>query len=132
VTDGISVQVRDGRALDRTFTFPPASCRTLASGSMRCRAGERRNMVLDVAPLRRPGSRELVFHLRVKALDIARPFAPPLVFALTDTPGTRTRGTDRIGVVARCTFTGGVPCATPYGSARAAFLRDPGASLVGP
>lgn len=129
---GLNVQVRDGRVLDRTFTFPPGSCRTLASGSMRCRAGERRSMVIDVAPLRRPGSRELVFNLRVKALDIARPFAPPLTVALTDSPGTRVRGTDRLGVVTRCTFTGGVPCATPYGSARSAFLREPGGSLVGP
>jgi len=42
----------------------------------------------------------------------------------------RTRGTDRVGIVETCTFTGGVPCGTGYGSARSAFLANPGASLV--
>lgn len=132
VAQGLSVKVRDGRALDRTFTFTAAQCRTLASGRMRCRAGERRSLVADVVPLRRGTGQELVVTVRAKALDIARPFAPPLVVAVTERPGERPRGTDRLGVVAACTFTGGVPCAGPYGSARAAFLASPSASLTDP
>jgi hypothetical protein len=38
----------------------------------------------------------------------------------------------RRGLVPACTFTGGVPCVSPYGSTRAAFLADPGASLADP
>ena len=70
--------------------------------------------------------------MRAKRLDIARGFTPPLVVRLAERPGTLTLGTDRVGLVPTCTFTGGVPCVSPYGSTRAAFLADPGASLTDP
>ena len=132
VDEGLSVLVRDGRNLARTFVFAPAECRTKASGIMRCRGGEGGRLVADVVPLRKAGGRELSFNLRFRGLDIARPFFAPLTVVLTERPGQRFLGTDRVGVIETCTFTGGVPCGTPYGSARAAFLRDPGASLFDP
>lgn len=132
VAGGLAIEVRDGRALARTLTLAPEQCRTLASGAMRCRGGERRSLVVDVTPRRRGAERELTFSVRAKGLDLVGPFAPPLVVALSERPGARPRGTDRVGTIPGCTFTGGVPCATPYGSTRAAFLREPGASLVDP
>ena len=130
--DGLAVLVRDARSLERTLTFDAAQCRTLASGAIRCRGGERRSLVVDVTPLRRASGRELAFSVRAKRLDIAPGFTPPLVVTLADRPGTILRGTDRTGLVPTCTFTGGVPCVSPYGSTRAAFLADPGASLTDP
>ncbi|MBY0278479.1 thrombospondin type 3 repeat-containing protein [Candidatus Binatia bacterium] len=132
VSQGLSIEVRDGRALARTLTFAPGQCRTLASGAMRCRGGERRSLVVDVAPRQRASGRALTVNVRAKALDLVGPFSPPLVVALTERPGVRPRGTDRVGIIPGCTFTGGVPCATPYGSTRTAFLRVPGASLTDP
>jgi len=132
VGDGLAVRVRDGRALDRTLAFSAAQCRTLASGTMRCRGGERRSLVVDVVPLRRTRGQELVFNVRAKGLDLTPGFAPPLVVTLAERPGTILRGTDRTGVLRTCSFTGGVPCVTPYGSTRSAFLVDPGASLADP
>lgn len=132
VGQGLSIEVRDGRTLARTLTLAADQCRTLASGAMRCRGGERRSLVVDVVPRQRASGRELVVTVRAKALDIAGPFSPPLIVVLTERPGIRPRGTDRVGTVPSCTFTGGVPCATPYGSTRTAFLRAPGASLTDP
>ena len=132
VADGLEVRVRDGRSLDRTFALSAAQCRTLASGAMRCRGGERRSLVVDVVPLRRTRGQELAFSVRAKGLDLVPGFTPPLVVTLAERPGAILRGTDRTGVVRSCTFTGGVPCATPYGSTRSAFLVDPGASLTDP
>ena len=85
-----------------------------------------------MTPLRRASGRELGFSVRAKRLDIAPGFTPPLVVTLADRPGTILRGTDRTGLVPTCTFTGGVPCVSPYGSTRAAFLAAPGASLTDP
>ncbi|MEW6271931.1 MAG: thrombospondin type 3 repeat-containing protein [Thermodesulfobacteriota bacterium] len=129
---GLAVQVRDGRKLDQGLVFAPGQCRTQRSGVVRCRAGTGGSVQLRLRPLQKSGFRELAFDLRFRALAIERPFAAPLTVTITDRPGQRTRGTDRIGVVETCTFTGGVPCGSGYGSARAAFLTSPGASLLDP
>ncbi len=128
---GLTVRVRDGRKLDRTFAFTVEECRTRPSGVIRCRSGAGGRMMAKFHPRKRSGGREISFDLSFRALDIERPFAPPLTVTLTDRPGTPVRGTDRIGTITSCTFTGGVPCGLPYGSARAAFLADPGGSLLG-
>jgi hypothetical protein len=132
VNDGLSLHVRDGRTLDQTFQFVPGDCRTLGSGRMRCRAGSRNQLMVEVAPLEKSGGRQLTVDVRLKRLDLARPFGPPLRVTLTERPGKRDLGTDYVGVVPTCTFTGNAPCLGPYGSTRTAFLVEPGASLTDP
>jgi hypothetical protein len=132
VDQGLSVHVRDGRALDQTFAFLPGQCRSLGSGRMRCRGGARNSLVVEVTPLRKGDVRTLVVDVRLKRLSLERPFAVPLRVTITDRPGERVLGTDHVGLVATCTFTGNAPCVGPYGSTRAAFLVDPGASLTDP
>lgn len=127
---GLAVRVRDGRTLDRRFAFTAAECRTRPSGVVRCRAGIDGRSAVKLHPRRRNGAVELALDLRFRALDIAGPFAPPLGVTLTDGPGIAVLGTDRIGAITTCTFTAGEPCARP-GTAAAAFLVDPAASLTG-
>lgn len=128
VAEGLAIEVRDGHRLHETFAFLPEQCRTRRSGVVRCRAGVGGSVTFKLRPLQKSRGRELAFSLRMRALAIERPFAAPLVVALSERPGERTRGTDRVGVVAACTFTGGVPCG--YGSPRKAFLASPGRSLL--
>ncbi len=123
VASGLAVAVRDGRLLDEGFAFTPAECRTRPSGVVRCRGGTGGRMTARFHPRQASGGRDIRFDLHLRSLAIVRPFAPPLTVTLTDRPGVPTRGTDRVGVVTTCTFTGGVPCGRP-GTTSAAFLME--------
>jgi hypothetical protein len=102
-SQGVAVEVIDGLTLDYLFTWAGADCQTLKSGRVTCKTGDRRFQG-RFKPLKGGGGR-LRFSITFKQIDLAGPFAPPLMVVITDGPAVPTIGIDRVGVIGDCRIT---------------------------
>jgi hypothetical protein len=85
---GLTIRVRDGGVLDRTFVFDAADCVAFAAGSLRCKSPDH----LSRARFSHLSSTRSKFELRFEGLSLSSPFSPGCIITITD--GTTDRRGD--------------------------------------
>lgn len=98
--DGVAVQVLDGLDLNLSLVWDASECVTLKSGRVSCKSGDRRFQG-RFKPLSKKVGR-LSFAITFKNLNLAGPFAAPVMLVITDNPAIPVIGVDRVGMIGDC------------------------------